>query len=160
MSNAGSASLTGVTVNFQSNSATGAGGGHGGAGGFSSGGEGGIGTTGGYRFSGVGGTGGDGGVGNAGLGGAIFNATTGTLTIAPRTGARRGSKQSKSTDTITANQAIGGPAGLAGAGEAQPAVRAKLLEAQPIRGFPAWPDFPDFRVPALAAAWSSFLAAT
>ena len=42
--------------------------------------------------------------------------TSGTLTIAPRLGTKKGSKQSKATDTITANQANGGPAGLGGAG--------------------------------------------
>src|SRR5262249_8057856 len=55
-------------------------------------------------------------------GGGIFNTAAGTLTIQPRLGAHKGSKQSKATDTITGNQAnrgfggSGGPAGGVSAG--------------------------------------------
>ena len=42
------------------------------------------------------------------MGGGIFNATTGTLTLKPRLGAKKGSKQAKATDVITANQALAG----------------------------------------------------
>jgi hypothetical protein len=53
------------------------------------------------------------------LGGAIFNALTASLTIDPRLGAKKGSRQSKATDVITANQAnrgLGGKGGLGGTG--------------------------------------------
>jgi hypothetical protein len=40
------------------------------------------------------------------------------LTIDPRLGARKGSRQSKATNTITANQANGGPGGDGGPGGA------------------------------------------
>ena len=66
--------------------------------------------------SATGGTGGDGGEGASGVGGGIFNATTGTLTLKPRLGAKKGSKQAKATDVITTNQALAASGGQAGAG--------------------------------------------
>ena len=57
-------------------------------------------------------------MGSNGLGGAIFNGTSGILTIAPRLGARRSSQQSKATNTITASQAVRGQGGPGGAGGA------------------------------------------
>src|SRR5262249_20958973 len=57
-----------------------------------------------------------GGAGGNGLGGGVFNATSGILTIAPRQGARKGSRQSQSTNTITANQANRGLGGSGGTG--------------------------------------------
>ena len=55
-----------------------------------------------------GGNGGGGGAGGGGLGGAIVNSSTGNLTIKPRLGAKKNSKQFKATDLITANKANGG----------------------------------------------------
>jgi hypothetical protein len=116
--NAGIASFTGITVNFISNQANGgigvnggnSGSGAGGSGGASH--NGGTGPQGGNSESGAGGLGGDGGLG---MGGGIFNANTGALTIKPRQGAKKGSKQAKATDVITANlanRAHGGVGGL------------------------------------------------
>ena len=73
----------------------------------------GTGATGGNGFTGSGLPGGNGGVGSNGLGGGIFNGTTGTLTISPRLGTRKGSRQSNATNTITANHADRGPEGPA-----------------------------------------------
>jgi hypothetical protein len=53
------------------------------------------------------------------LGGGIFNATGAKLTLDPRLGARKGSRQSKAVDNVTANQAnrgLGGPGGQGGDG--------------------------------------------
>jgi hypothetical protein len=116
LANDGTASFTGVTVNFTSNQASGGAGGLGGAGGFGSGGAGGAGVRGGNGGDGLGGNAGNGGGGGNGLGGAIFNANTAALTIAPRLGAKKGSKQSNASDTITANQAILGAGGRGGLG--------------------------------------------
>ena len=52
----------------------------------------------------------------SGVGGGIFNATTGTLTLKPRLGAKKGSSQAKATDVITTNQALAATGGHAGAG--------------------------------------------
>jgi len=103
--NAGTASFTGVTVTFTSNQAAS---GNGGAGGAAAGGV--------AQGSATGGDGGDGGEGASGVGGGIFNATTGTLTLEPRLGAKKGSKQAKATDLITTNQALAGSGGQGGAG--------------------------------------------
>ena len=81
--NAGTATLTGVTVNFTNNQADGGFGGVGGRGGFGQGGRGGNGGVGGFGGSGFAGNGGNGGAGGSGLGGGIFNTPTGTLTISP-----------------------------------------------------------------------------
>ena len=95
-------------MNFTSNQADGGLGGNGGVSGSGAGGTGGpshnglSGTSGGAGRSGDGGEGGDGGFG---MGGGIFNSTSGTLSIDPRQGAKKGSKQAKSIDLITANQA-------------------------------------------------------
>jgi hypothetical protein len=48
------------------------------------------------------------------MGGGIFNANTGALTIKPRQGVKKGSKQAKATDLITANQAHLAPGGAGG----------------------------------------------
>ncbi len=107
-----------VAVNLRTDRDASGSGGHGGDGGSGFGGSRGAGITGGDGFSGTGGAGGAGGVGSNGLGGASFNATSGTLTIAPRLGAARGSRQAWATDTITGNQAIRGMGGQGGAGGA------------------------------------------
>ena len=98
-----------MTVNFSNNQAQSGVGGVGGVGGSVSGGNGAAGNAGGsgdFGGSGgnaTGGSGGAGGEGATGSGGGIFNSATGTLTIKPRLGAKKGSKQAKATDTITAN---------------------------------------------------------
>jgi hypothetical protein len=118
--NAGSASFTGVTLNVTSNKAVSGHGGHGGQGGSVQGGHGGNGVTtstlvtGGRGGNANGGNGGNGGTGGIGQGGGIDNVSTGTLTIKPRQGAKKGSSQSKATNTITANQALASSGGLAG----------------------------------------------
>ncbi|MFI5458261.1 MAG: hypothetical protein ACHRXM_22755, partial [Isosphaerales bacterium] len=56
--------------------------------------------------------GGKGGDGGFGMGGGIFNSTNGTLSIDPGQGAKKGSKQAKSIDLITANQARLAPSGV------------------------------------------------
>jgi hypothetical protein len=77
---------------------------------------------GGVGGNGFGRNGGIGGAGGDGLGGGIFNLDSGVLTIDPRLGARKGSRQSRAANLITANQAnagsgnSGGAAGLAMAG--------------------------------------------
>jgi hypothetical protein len=116
LANEGTASLTGVTVNFSGNFAEAGAGGIGGAGGFGGGGTGGNGQLGGNGGDGLGGSDANGGNGGNGLGGAILNGATGTLTIDPRQGARKGSRQSKATNTITSNQAVQGAAGAKGEG--------------------------------------------
>ncbi len=106
-----------MTVNFSNNQAQSGVGGVGGAGGSGTGGSGGTGNGGGGSGgNATGGTGGAGGEGGTGIGGGIFNAVTGTLTINPRLGAKKGSKQAKATDVITANLAASASGGLAGAG--------------------------------------------
>jgi hypothetical protein len=97
-----------VTVTFTSNQAASGTGGNGGGGGTATGGNGGGGAT--------GGNGGAGGEGASGVGGGIFNATTGTFTLKPRLGAKKGSKQAHATDVITTNQALAGSGGQGGAG--------------------------------------------
>jgi hypothetical protein len=97
-----------VTVTFTSNQAASGNGGNGGAGGAATGG--------GAQGSAPGGDGGDGGEGARGVGGGIFNATTATLTLQPRLGAKKGSKQARANDVITANQALAGSGGQGGAG--------------------------------------------
>jgi hypothetical protein len=105
-------------VNFSNNQAHSGVGGVGGAGGSATGGAGnpGVGNLGGSGGNATGGTGGAGGEGATGTGGGIFNAVTGTLTIKPRLGASKSSKQAKATDVITANLAASASGGLAGAG--------------------------------------------
>jgi hypothetical protein len=95
-------------------------GGTGGAGGSATGG--GAGSAGIAGIASVGGsaTGGNGGAsgeGAGGVGGGIFNATTGNITLKPRLGATKGSRQAKATDVITTDKALaasGGPAGTGG----------------------------------------------
>ena len=113
--NEGTASFTGITVNFSANQANGSSGGQGGDGGQAVGGNGGdgaVGGAGGNAFSGAGGSGGSGG---GGSGGGIDNDTGGVLTINPRLGAKKGSKQAKATSLVTTNQANLGQAGAGGA---------------------------------------------
>jgi hypothetical protein len=56
-------------------------------------------------------------LGGAGLGGAVFNNAVGaSLTIDPRLGAKKGSRQAKATDVITSNQANSGLGGAGGQG--------------------------------------------
>ena len=109
LANAGTASFTGITVNFTANQATGGAGGIGATGGQGLGGNGGNGTAGGKGGNAAGGNGGGGGAGGGGFGGAIINSSTGNLTIKPRLGAKKNSKQYKATNLITANKANGAP---------------------------------------------------
>ena len=103
--NAVSMLLTGITVDLLASQAVGGAGGHGGVG-SAFGGNRGDATVGGNGFTGTGGDGGDGGgVGGEGLGGGIWSAVSSRLTIDPRLGAKKGSKQSKAVDSITLNQA-------------------------------------------------------
>ena len=101
---AGIASFTGVTVNFTNNQARGGVGGNGGSGRNTKGGNGGNGATGGKGGNTLGGDGGNGGESGIGEGGGIVVDVSGTLTIDPRLGAKKGSKQAKATDQITTNQ--------------------------------------------------------
>jgi hypothetical protein len=123
LTNAGTVSFTDITVNFTANIVAGNKGGVGGAGGFASGGAGGDGASGSNGGNAAAGNGGDGGGSGGGSGGGIANFPGGTLTVEPRLGTKKGSKQSKATNLIVANQAIaagsgaiGGAAGVANAG--------------------------------------------
>jgi hypothetical protein len=116
LANFGAASFTGITIDFRANLATGGAGGQGGAGGTAFAGNGGGGNTGGNGFTATGGNGSDGGAGGRGLGGAIWTSLSSRLTIDPRLGAKRGSKQSMASNTITLNQANLGAGGAGGAG--------------------------------------------
>ncbi len=113
-----------MTVNFSGKQAKSGSGGLGGNGGVADGGTGGTGNAGaagglgGNGGNAFGGNGGDGGEGGIAEGGGIFNATTGTLVLKPRLGAKKGSKQAKATDVITGNLALSASGGLAGAGGA------------------------------------------
>ena len=73
LTNAGTVSFTGVTVNFTANEAAGNDGGDGGDGGGGFGGKGGNGASGNNGGNGTAGNGGDGGGGGGGLGGGIAN---------------------------------------------------------------------------------------
>jgi hypothetical protein len=115
---AGTASFTGVTVDFTNNQATGGSAGNGGNGGADA-----IGGTGGFGLGARGGNGGNatgGNGGNAGAisgigsGGGIAVDPSGTLVLKPRLGARRGSKQAHAIDFITSNSATPGGPGAAG----------------------------------------------
>ena len=108
LTNAGTVSFTGITVNFTHNRAIGALGGNGGGGGDGTGGNGGNGASGNNGGSGSAGDGSDGGGGGNGFGGGIASFPGGTLAIEPRLGAKKRSQQSKATNLITANQAFGG----------------------------------------------------
>ena len=109
-------SFTGVTVNFTNNQAMAVLAGAAVLGGQGVGGLGGDGVFGGHGGSGIGGPGGRGGNGGFGVGGGIFNAANARLTIDPRLGAKKGSRQSKATNTITDNQANSGLGGAGGQG--------------------------------------------
>jgi hypothetical protein len=111
---AGIATFTGITVNFTKNQVRGGIGGNGANARDSKGGNGGSGVAGGPGGNAQGGNGGDGGESGIGEGGGIFVDASGTLTINPRQGAKKGSTQAKATDTITANQAFDSGAGSAG----------------------------------------------
>ena len=137
--------MLGVTVNFTNNEAGGGIGGSGAHGAVGQGGKGADGTggvpggEGGYA---QGGDGGNGGSGGSGFGGAIANQPTGTLTIAPRFGAKKGSNQSKAVNLITANQAFSAPE-EAVVPRAMPfQAQAAALTAPPARSFPSKPGTP------------------
>jgi hypothetical protein len=114
LANSGTATFTGITVDFRSNVASGGAGGHGSAGAAGAGGRGGDGASGGKGGGGAGAPSADGGKGGIGSGGAIWIDKLATLTIDPRLGAKNRSKQSRASDTITANQAKLGPFGPGG----------------------------------------------
>jgi hypothetical protein len=117
LANAGSVSFTGITVNFSGNEASGGLGGNGGDARDGRGGAGGNGTSGGPGGPAYGGSGGNGGDGGDGFGGAINNLPSGIITIKPRLGARKGSKQSRAVNQFTknlANQGDGGGGGTNG----------------------------------------------
>jgi hypothetical protein len=62
----------------------------------------------------LGSDGGNGGESGFSLGGGVFVDSSGTLTINPRQGARKGSKQAQATDQITGNDAFDSGAGSPG----------------------------------------------
>ncbi len=108
-------------MNFTSNEVGANVGGDGGDGGAGFGGQGGNGASGNNGGNGNAGNGGAGGSSGAGFGGGAENSNGGSLTIEPRLGAKKRSKQSKATDSITANQArttLGATGGAAGAPQA------------------------------------------
>ncbi len=110
--NAGTVSFVGITVNLTSNQADGGSGGIGGIAAEGVGGNGADGSpAGGNGGNGFGGNGGSGGNSGNGAGGGINNLATGVLTINPRSGAKKASKQFKATDVITANSASSAPVG-------------------------------------------------
>ena len=119
----GTASFTGVTVTFTANQAASGTGGSGGTGGAAQGGV--------AQGSATGGDGGDSGEGASGIGGGVFNATTGTLTLEPRLGAKKGSKQAKATDVITTNKALAATGGQPGAGGSATAPHGVATPGQP-----------------------------
>ena len=114
MYDAGIVTFTGVTVNFTSNQARGGFGGNGGNGRDAKGGNGGNGVTGGNGGETLGGDGGNGGESGIGEGGGIQVDVSGKLTINPRLGAKKGTKQAKATDQITGNDAFASGAGAPG----------------------------------------------
>ncbi len=116
LDNNGTATFTGITVNFTSNQAVSGTGGRGGNGGTATGGFGGNGAVGGRGGNATGGNGGDGGFSSFGIGGGIHNANATTLLIDPRLHTKKGSKQSKATDLITGNKALASVGGAAGFG--------------------------------------------
>ena len=115
LANEGSAALTGVTVNFRGNQASGGAAGPGGAGAIGVGGAGGNGGHGGAGGPGVGGFGGNGAIGGDASGGAIYTQPNASIVIAPRLGAKKGSKEARSTNVISGNTATGGSGGTGGA---------------------------------------------
>jgi hypothetical protein len=124
----GTASFTGVTMNFQSNKATGGTGGVAGSGGTVQGGTGGTGTgaAGGQGGAPTGGNGGSGGASGIAKGGGITVDVSGSLVLNPRLGVKPLSKKASvsaagATDVITLNSAVAGGIGGGGAaGSATP----------------------------------------
>ena len=116
ISNMGSASFSGVTVNITANQSVSGSGGNGGNGTSADGGFGSNGAIGGAGGAATGGVGGDGGFSSYGVGGGIYNGLNTVLVINPRKGARKGSSQAKATSMITANQALSATGGVPGAG--------------------------------------------
>ena len=112
--NAGNLSFIGVTVNFTNNEVQGGFGARAGNGGTVKGGNGGNGSAGGPGGDAMGGNGGSGGEAGIGEGGGLFDALSGTLTIKPRLGAKKGSAQAAATNMITGNKAFSSAAGVAG----------------------------------------------
>ena len=147
LTNAGTVSFTGVTVNFTANEVAGNDGGDGGDGGRGFGGNGGNGASGSNGGNGTAGNGGDGGEGGGGIGGGIANFAGGNLTIQPRFGAKKGSKQSRATNVITANLAVAGlgaAGGAAGVARLEPAV---ARTERPALRNPATPEPPRSPAP-------------
>jgi hypothetical protein len=104
-------------VNFTANQISGGGGGNGGSGASGTGGAGGDGTGGGgggAGGNGAEGTGGNGGNGGLATGGGIGKDYGGIITIKPRLGAKKRSKQSRAMNLITANLANGSAPGSGG----------------------------------------------
>jgi hypothetical protein len=112
--NAGTASFSGITVNFANNQVRGGNGGLGRNGRDSQGGTGGDGVAGGTGGETIGENGGNGGDSGVAEGGGILVDVSGTLIIKPRQGAKKGSKKAKATDVITGNQAFTASPGAAG----------------------------------------------
>jgi hypothetical protein len=115
--NIGTATFTGITVNFTANQATSGFATNGGGGGSAKAGNGGNGTKGGDGGNVFSGIGGEGGVGGIGQGGGIFDGPGGHLALMPRLNTQPGTAQANATDLITANQAFqesGGNGGLGG----------------------------------------------
>jgi hypothetical protein len=112
LTNAGTVSFTGITVNFTHNRAFGTLGGYGGGGGAANGGDGGNGASGGDGGDAYAGDGADAGESGNGSGGGIANFAGATLTIEPRLDAKKRSQQSKATNLISANEADGGTGNL------------------------------------------------
>ena len=164
LANFGTASFTGITVNFTGNQAIGGTailgfGGRGGAGGFGTGGSGGSGLSGGDGFSGSGGLGANGGVGGNGLGGAIYNSTTATLTLAPRLAQGEAPRSPSPQTPSLATRRLAAWAGQAARAVAPPAARGTPRVEGPARPSRALPGPPESRVSGRVAAWSSSPAA-
>ncbi len=133
----GTASFTGVTVDFTQNQAAGGAAGSGGVGGSAQGGNGGNGGNcgcshaglggppadhmfgrGGNGGNGTGGNGGNSGVSGGGSGGGIIVDAAGVLTLKPSLGAPSGSNEANATDVIASNSANAGGIGGLGFGGA------------------------------------------
>jgi hypothetical protein len=107
ISNFGSATFTGVTLNLTGNDGYSGFGSNAGTGGTATGGNGGAGPVGAAGGNAIGGNGGSGAQrarGNS-FGGGLFNGPGATLVISPRRGAAAGSAQSGATDSVNNNRA-------------------------------------------------------
>ena len=110
----GLVSITGVTVNFINNQVRAGAGGNGDKARAATGGAGGDGATGGRGGNSRAGDGGNGGNSGSSEGGGIMVDSLGTLFLNPRLAAKRGSKQSKASNSIAGNQALAAKSGTAG----------------------------------------------